>query len=79
MSEYRLDINGTIGLSDYTNIHDYMGVLGEEDKLVVALEPNSNDHNADIISTMLQKNNFVVSSKGGHDDGKFYITAYRKK
>ncbi|GLC29928.1 hypothetical protein [Clostridium omnivorum] len=78
MSEYRLDITGMIGLSDYSNIHDYMGVIGSEDQLVITIGPGDVD-NAQIVTDMLQRNNFEISTKGGHDDGRFYISAYRRK
>jgi hypothetical protein len=77
MSEYRLEINGTIGLSDYSNINDYMNIIGENDKVTITVGPGD-AHNADIITGMLMRSGFEVFAKGGHDDGRFYITAYRR-
>lgn len=76
MSEYRLEINGTIGLSDYSNISDYMNIIGENDKVTIAIGPGD-AHNADIITSIFQRNGFEVAVKGGHDDGRYYLTAYR--
>ena len=77
MSEYRLEINGTIGLSDYSNINDYMRIIGENDKVVVTVGPGD-AHNVDIITSLLSRNGLEVALKGGHDDGRYYITAYRR-
>jgi len=77
MSEYRLDVTGNLQLSDYSNIHDYMGVVGESDKFTIVVDDNSD--NADILCSMLDNNNFNIISKGGYDNGKLYISAYRRK
>jgi methanogenic corrinoid protein MtbC1 len=77
MSEYRLEINGTIGLSDYSNINDYLNIIGENDKVIITVGPGES-HNADIISNILRHNGFEVFMKGGHDDSRFHITAIRQ-
>jgi hypothetical protein len=77
MSEYRLEINGSIGLSDYSNINDYLKVIGENDKVTIAVGPGES-HNVDIITSILQRNGFEVALKGGHDDARYYITAFRQ-
>lgn len=77
MSEYRLEINGTIGLSDYSNISDYMNIIGENDKVTIVIGPGD-AHNADIITSVFQRNGFEVAAKGGHDDGRYYLTAYKR-
>lgn len=77
MSEYRLEINGSIGLSDYSNINDYLNIIGENDKVVITVGPGD-AHNVDIISTILSRNGFEVALKGGHDDARYYITAFRQ-
>jgi methylmalonyl-CoA mutase cobalamin-binding subunit len=77
MSEYRLEVNGTIGLSDYSNINDYINIIGENDKVTITIGPGDG-HNADIVTSILQHNGFEVTTKGGHDDGRYYITAFRR-
>ena len=77
MSEYRLEINGTMGLSDYSNINDYLNIIGENDKVTIAVGPGE-AHNVDIITNILQHNGFEVALKGGHDDARYYITAFRQ-
>ncbi|SKA86599.1 hypothetical protein SAMN05428976_108105 [Clostridium sp. USBA 49] len=78
MSEYRLEINGPIGLSDYSNINDYMNIIGENDKVIISIGPGD-AHNVDIITNILHHNGLEVAMKGGHDDdGRYFITAYRR-
>lgn len=77
MSEYRLDVNGTIGLSDYSNINDYMAIIGEDDKLTISIG-SGESHNVDIITSILQRNGFEVALKGGNDDGTYHISAFRR-
>ena len=35
MSEYKLEIMGEIDLSTYSHIHDYMAIVGENDKVII--------------------------------------------
>lgn len=78
MSDYRLDIVGEINLSDYSKIHDYMGMVDSDDKFIITLNDKSIE-NSEIIYNMLKDNNFYISTKGGNNDGKLYITAFRNK
>ena len=32
MSDYRMDIQGSIGLSEYSNIYDYLCIVDKNDK-----------------------------------------------
>jgi hypothetical protein len=77
MSEYRLEINGSIGLSDYSNINDYLNIIGENDKVTITVG-SGETHNVDIITSILQRSGFEVALKGGHDDARYYITAFRQ-
>ena len=54
-----------------------MNIIGENDKVVVTVGPGE-AHNVDIITNLLGRNGFEVALKGGHDDGRYYITAYRR-
>ena len=76
MSEYRLEVNGVIGLSDYSSINDYMGIIGDDDKLTITFGA-SETPNVDIVTNILSRKGFQVAFKGGNDDGKYYITAYK--
>jgi len=78
MSECHLDIVGKINLGDYSKIHDYMGMVDTNDKVMITLDSSSIE-SSDIIYNILQNNNFNIDFKGGNKDGKLYITASRNK
>ncbi len=77
MSEYRLEISGNIGLSDYSNINDYLNIIGENDKVTIAVGTGET-HNVDIITSILRHNGFEIAMKGSHDDARYYITAFKQ-
>jgi hypothetical protein len=78
MSEYRLDIRGSIDLSDYSNISDYIELVDNDDRFTITLEA-IDSQNFDLICSMLKDRNFIIASKGEYDNKKMYITAVRKK
>ena len=71
MSEYRLDINGNMELSDYSSIQDYMRIIGAEDKVTISMKDNGSE--TKIICNMLKRENFNIQSVEEHKDGKYYI------
>lgn len=78
MSEYRLDILGDINLSDYSNIHDYMGIIEQNDKFTI----NSKIENSEemkILCKMLENNYFTIVAQGGKENGEYYITSQRAR
>ena len=78
MSEYRLDITGAIGLSDFSNINDYLELVDSNDKFTITL--NSVDtQNTDLLCRLLQDKRFTITSKGDYNDGKVYIYAQRNR
>lgn len=74
MSDYRLDIKGNLGLSDFSNIYDYIGIVDYNDKFTLALN-HVEEENIGIICEMLQKQNFLVNRIGKNEDGVYYIKA----
>lgn len=78
MSDYRMDISGEIKLSDYSSIHDYMGIVGPEDNFTIILS-SVNDEDAKVLCSILESDKFTVVSRGGDLDGKYYIQAYKRK
>lgn len=78
MSEYKLEVNGNIQLSDYSSIHDYMGLVGKEDKLTITVD-GADLQNYQMICNILQNDDFMVSTKEAEINGKYYITAYKKR
>ena len=53
MSEYRLDIVGNINLSDYSSIHDYMGVIQRNDKFTIISQMKNTEETKRIYTTYL--------------------------
>lgn len=78
MSDYKLDITGQIGLNEYSNIHDYIGIVDKNDKFTISLDDVQNK-NIDIICTMLKGQEFNIIEQGSGVDGKYYIYAVKKK
>lgn len=78
MSSYRMDINGVIGLSDYSNIYDYIGVVENKDSFTITMDNEAQD-SISIICSMLQDNNFIIREQGIDSMGKYFINAYRSK
>jgi hypothetical protein len=78
MSEYRLDIRGSIDLSDYSNISDYIELVDNDDRFTITLEA-IDSQNFDLICSMLTDKKFIIATKGECSDGKMYISAVRKK
>jgi hypothetical protein len=78
MSEYRLDITGGVDLSDYTNINDYINLVDGDDILAISLDSVSPEH-IGLITRMLESKDFDISSKGGHEGGKYVLFATKRK
>lgn len=76
MSQYCLDINGEIGLGDYSSIDDYMSLVGSEDKLVITFD-KKNNMDMELICSLLKKKNFEIGSCEINKEGKYYITSYK--
>ena len=78
MSEYRMDVEGELELSDYSSIHDYIGVLGGEDKITIVVDKKgAKDMN--ILCSMLINESFSVASEKREFEGKYYISAYKRR
>lgn len=76
MSEYRMDISGTIELADYSSIYDYMAIVNRNDNLIITIN-NGEGENVNLICKMLENNNFIVDSNNKNNEGKCYIKASR--
>jgi hypothetical protein len=77
MSQYKLDVMGNIGLSDYSNISDYFELVDSDDKFTITFDKVSTE-NINIICSMLQEKNFSIHSKEEKTDGKVYLSARKK-
>ncbi|MGL4572789.1 MAG: hypothetical protein ACRCVJ_17205 [Clostridium sp.] len=76
MSDYRMDIRGVIGLSEYSNIYDYLCVVDKEDKFTISIDKEDED-SIHTINSMLKDNKFIVDGNGYDKNGKYYINAHR--
>ncbi|MEG1003656.1 MAG: hypothetical protein RSD13_02665 [Clostridium sp.] len=76
MSDYRMDIRGVIGLSEYSNIYDYLCVVDKEDKFTISIDREDED-SIHTINSMLKDNKFIVDENGYDKNGKYYINAHR--
>jgi len=78
MSEYRLDLVGDINLSDYSSIHDYMGLIEQNDKFTITSNMKSTEE-IKILCKMLENNYFTIVAQGGKENGEYYITSQKEK
>ena len=76
MSDYSMDISGNIGLSDYSNIFDYLNIIDKDDNFVMRIDKN-NKVDIDVINSMLQDNRFIINYTQYDDFGNYYISANR--
>lgn len=77
MSDYEMDIMGNIGLTEYSNIHDYLGVVDIQDNFTITMNVQ-NEHDVNILNSLLKSNNFHVSREGYDNNGRYFINAIRK-
>ena len=78
MSDYRMEIKGQIGLSDYSNIYDYLGIVEDDDVFTIKFD-NSNKHDIDIINSMLKGSSSNIKEEGYDNLGNYYINTYKRK
>jgi hypothetical protein len=73
-----MDIVGEINLSDYSSIHDYMGVVGPNDNFTIMLD-STKDEDAKVLCSILESDKFTIVSRGGDLDGRYFIRAFKRK
>lgn len=78
MSDYHLAINGAINLGDYSSIYDYMGVIGERDKITITMN-NADSENFQMLCNILRMKNFIIISKEENINGEYCITAFKEE
>ncbi|MBX4258462.1 hypothetical protein KTC96_19380 [Clostridium estertheticum] len=78
MSEYRLEIPGNINLSDYSSIHDYMGIISQNDKFTITSRMK-NSEEMKILCEMLENNSFTIVTQGDTQNGEYYITSQKER
>lgn len=77
MPNYKMDIKGDLGLSEYSNIFDYMGVVDTEDTFTITLEEFKKE-DLKMITSMLKGNNFEIVNEGIGKNGDYYINANKE-
>ena len=76
MSDYKMDIKGYIGLSEYSDIHDYFGIIDKNDRFRITIEKSDNNE-IKIINSMLKKFGFFIYEQGYEGEGNYYINAFK--
>lgn len=78
MPDYRMNINGDLGLSEYSNIFDYMGIVDIKDNFTITVD-NAQKDSISIITSMLKDSKFYIINEGIDNNGKYYINANKKE
>lgn len=77
MAERMISVGSYVTLTDVRRIVDTVKHMSAEDQLVVSM--NSQDsYEAQNIFSVLEKNDFKWSTKGGHDGRDYYIIAKKR-
>lgn len=76
MSQYKMEIRGFIGLSDYSSISDYIGLVDNDESVTVILDEFAQE-SLEIIESLLKKNDFLIMYKGLDEKGKYCINAQK--
>ncbi|MGL5245701.1 MAG: hypothetical protein ACRC7R_11045 [Sarcina sp.] len=74
MCNYKMDIRGKIGLSDYSNIYDYIDIIADKGVVTISME-GLDKENIDLINSMLCDKKFIINSEGYDSSGIYYINA----
>lgn len=77
MSDYRMNISGPINLSDYSYIHDYMGIIGTKDNFQIDMQDTGED-DVKVLCSILESDKFEIIDRQQSDSG-YYILASRRK
>lgn len=78
MPDYKMDIRGNLGLSEYSDIYDYMGIVDKNDNFTITVDQSNRQH-VNIITSMLKESNFSILDEGINNLGDYYINANKYK
>ena len=73
MPDYKMDIRGKLGLSEYSDIYDYMGIVDKNDNFTITVDQSNRQH-VNIITSM-----FSILEEGINNLGDYYISANKYK
>lgn len=77
MSDYKMNIFGAINLSDYSYIHDYMGIIGSADNFQIEMK-DTNEDDVKVLCSILVSDKFDIIYRQQCDDGyRIYATKRR--
>ena len=77
MAERMISVGSYITLKDVRRIVDTVKTMDAHDQLVVSMN-SQESYEAQNIFSVLEKNNFEWSTKGGHDGRDYYIIAKKR-
>ena len=78
MPDYKMDIRGKLGISEYSDIYDYMGIVDKNDNFTITVDQSNRQH-VNIITSMLKESNFSILEEGINNLGDYYISANKYK
>ena len=70
MPDYKMDIRGKLGLSEYSDIYDYMGIVDKNDNFTITVDQSNRQH-VNIITSMLKESNFSILEEGINNLGDY--------
>lgn len=76
MSDYKMNICGGINLSDYSYIHDYMGIIGSTDNFQIEMH-DTNEEDVRVLCSILESDKFDIVDRKKFNEG-YLISAIRK-
>lgn len=77
MSDYRMNISGGINLSDYSYIHDYMGIIGSMDNFQIDMQ-DINEDDVKVLCSILESDKFDIIDRQQKDSG-YSIFAIKRR
>jgi len=78
MPDYKMDINGQLGLTEYSNIYDYINIVDKNDNFTITLNSVA-EKDINMITSMLKDSNFSILEQGRNANGDYYINANKVK
>ncbi|ASW44291.1 hypothetical protein [Clostridium isatidis] len=78
MPDYKMDVNGQLGLTEYSNIYDYINIVDKNDNFTITLN-SVEERDINMITSMLKDSNFSILEQGINANGNYYINANKVK
>lgn len=78
MSDYKMNIFGQIRLSDYSSIHDYMGIIEPSDNFQIEMN-DASEEDAKVLCNILESDKFDIIERGGRNESKYFIQATKRR